>query len=153
MKHEKQYIEQTEKLIEFYKDKKNNPVKEYIITCHNYISELRNLDAIEILDELEYQKLFNQVLNLVDETFRPNTFNSVLNGSNLRLLDSEFIIYILSVQNSLKKPLKWKLLIELNYNFSLLEIRYKIKTKFEQDFTQYAIKNITLSDLWKISIS
>lgn len=152
MIYEKQYIEQTQKLIEFYKDKKNNSIKEYILACHNYISELRNLDTLEIFDELEYERSFNQVLNLVEETFRPNNFNSITDRRNLRLLSSGFILYILSIQKSLKKPIKWNLLIELQYNFSMLELEFKIKTEFKEDFTQHAIKNISLSQLWKTSI-
>jgi len=120
MINELKYIEQTKNLIEFYKDKKNQAVKEYILTCHNYVNELRNLDTIEIFTELEYERIFSQVLSLVDETFRPDQFRSIVNESIVRCLDEQFMIYIIAVQKQLKKPIKWNTLIELQYNFSMV---------------------------------
>ena len=151
MIYELQYYQQTEKLIEYYKNK-NSPIKEYMITVNNYINELRNLDVIEIYNELEYEKAFNQVLELVEETYRPNTFNSIINSDNLRLLSDGFILYIISTKKQLKKPIKWKQLCKLEFKYSLLEIQYKIKTNFTGDFTTFAIENIKLRDLWTTKI-
>lgn len=151
MTYEQAYINQTEKLIDFYKGKKS-PVKEYLIVCHNYIQELRNLDALELLNEIEYEKAFNQVLSLVHETYRPDHFNSVINGAKLPLLDSEFIIYILAVQKQLKKPIKWQLLIDLQYKYSMIRIKWLCKNGFNEDFESFAIKNITLNELFKLKI-
>jgi len=150
MIYEQKYIQETENLINFYKDKKANSIKEYILTCHNYIDELRNLDTIELFTELEYERAFNEVLSLVEETFRPDQLYSVINGANLRLLDDEFIVYILGVQKSLKKPIKWNLLIYLQYNFSMAEIQFNIETGFSKDFTQFAIEKIKLTELFKL---
>lgn len=152
MIYEQKYIQETENLIKFYQDKKAQSIKEYILICHNYINELRNLDTIELLDELEYEKSFNQVLNLVEETYRPNTFNSVIDSRNLRILDAEFIVYILGVQKSLKKPIKWKLLIELQFKYSIVRIKFLCQNGFNFDFESYAIQNITLNDLFKLQL-
>lgn len=150
MIYEKQYLQQTESLIYFYRTKNNPAIKDYILTCHNYINELRQTEIIELIDQIEYDMLFNQVLELVDETFRPNAFNSIITGENLRLLDDEFMIYLLEVKKQLKKPLKWKQLIELNFRFEISKMAYRIETKFCGDFTRHAIKNITLSELWNL---
>lgn len=152
MIYEQKYIQETENLIKFYQDKKAQSIKEYIVTCHNYINELRNLDTIKILDELEYEKAFNQVLELVEETFRPNAFNSIIDNANLRLLDSEFIVYILGVQKSLKKPIRWQLLIDLQFKYSMIRIKWLCENGFNADFESYAIQNITLNELFKLKI-
>jgi len=152
MIYEQKYIQETENLIKFYHDKKAQSIKEYILTCHNYIDELRNLDTIELFTELEYQKAFNQVLGLVEETFRPDQFLSVVNGSIVRYLDDQFILYLLGVQKQLKKPIKWNLLIDLQYNFSMAEMQFNIQTGFSKDFTQFAIDKIKLTDLFKLKI-
>lgn len=151
MIYELPYYQQTEKLIEFYKDKKS-PIKEYLITVNNYINELKEIKTIEIYDELEYERAFNQVLELVHETFRPNAFNSIINGANLRLFSDEFILYILSTQKQLKKAIRWQQLCDLQFKFSMAEIKYKIKNGFNSDFTNFAIQNIKLTDLWTIKI-
>lgn len=151
MKYEAKYLTETSKMIDFYKDKVS-PVKEYILTCHNYISELRGIDLIEIYTDLEYEREFYKVLSLVEETFRPDYFVSVANGAIVRYLDDQFIVYLLLVQNQLKKPIKWNQLIQLQFNFSMIEIQFHIKNGFTEDFTQFAVKNITLSELWTVSI-
>ena len=148
MKYESLYVSQTIKLIEKFKDKNNQSVKDYILTCHRYINELRNLDVIQILDDLEYEHLFFQVLGLVEETYRPDQFRSVCSDRIIRVLDDEFIVYIIGVQSQLKRPLTWIQLCSLQFNFSILEIQFKVKNDFEIDFTQYAIKNIKLKELW-----
>ena len=150
MIYEQKYIQETQNLIKFYQDKKAQPIKEYILTCHNYINELRNLDTIDLFTELEYEKAFNQVLSLVEETFRPDQLYSVIDGSNLRLLDECFIVYICGVQNSLKKPIKWNLLIDLQFNYSMVRIKWLCQNGFNSDFESYAIKNITLTKLFKL---
>lgn len=155
MINEKSYIEQTDKLIEFYKDKKNQSVKEYILTCHKYILELRNLDAIELFTELEYEKSFKHVLSLVEETFRPDYFNSSFygfSGTLVHWLDDEFIVYILGVKEQLKKPLKWNLLIDLQFKYSILRIKWLCENGFTEDFQSFATKNITLIELFKLKI-
>ena len=109
MTNEQKYIRETESLIKFYREKKAQHVKEYILTCHNYINELRSLDTIEIFSELEYERAFKQVMSLVEETFRPDHFNSsfpALSGALVHWLDDEFIVYILGVKKQLKKPIK-----------------------------------------------
>jgi len=152
MIYEQKYIQETENLIKFYQDKKAQPIKEYILTCHNYINELRNLDTIEIFTELEYERAFNQVLSLVEETFRPDQFVSIINGSIVRYLSSEFIIYILGVQKQLKKPIKWNLLIDLQFNYSMVRIKWLCQNGFNSDFESYAIQNITLNELFKLKV-
>lgn len=148
MINEQKYISETENLINFYRDKKNTAIKEYILTCHNYINELRNLDAIKTFTELEYEKAFNQVLCLVEETFRPDQFKSVVSDSLVHWLDDEFIVYILGVQKQIKKPLKWNLLIELQFKYSVVRIHWLVKNGFNSDFESYSIQNIKLTDLW-----
>lgn len=150
MIYEQKYIQETENLIKFYQDKKAQSIKEYILTCHNYINELRNLDTIELLTELEYERAFNQVLSLVEETFRPDQFISIINGAIVRYLSSEFIVYILGVQKSLKKPIKWNLLIDLQFNYSMVRIKWLCQNGFNSDFESYAIQNITLNELFKV---
>jgi len=150
MINEQKYIKETENLIKFYQDKKAQSIKEYILTCHNYINELRNLDTIELFTELEYERAFNQVLSLVEETFRPNTFNSIIDNANLKLLDEGFIVYIIGVQKSLKKPIKWNLLIDLQFNYSMIRIKWLCQNGFNSDFESYAIQNITLNELFKL---
>jgi len=153
MINEQKYIKETENLIKFYQDKKAQSIKEYILTCHNYINELRNLDTIELFTELEYEKAFKQILSLVEETFRPNHFNSsfpTLSDTLVHWLDDEFIIYIFGVKNQLKKPIKWNLLIDLQFNYSMLRIKWLCKNGFNSDFESYAIQNITLNELFKL---
>lgn len=153
MINEQKYISETQKLIDFYKDKKNQAVKEYILTCHNYINELRNINTVEIFTELEYEKSFKQVLGLVEETFRPDHFNSSfysLSDALVHWLDCEFIIYILGVKKQLKKPLKWNLLIDLQFKYSIIRINWLCKNGFTEDFESFAIKNITLTKLFKL---
>jgi len=155
MINEKSYIEQTDKLIEFCKDKKNQSVVEYILTCHKYILELRNLDVIELFTDLEYERAFKHVLSLVEETFRPDYFNSSFSGISNTLvhwLDDEFIVYIIGVQGQLKKPLKWDLLIELQFKYSILRIKWLCENGFTEDFQSFATKNITLTELFKLEI-
>lgn len=155
MINEKNYISETQDLISFYKDKKSHSVKKYILTCHKYINELRNIDAIEAFTELEYEIAFKQVLGLVEETFRPDYFNSVFKGNFGKLvhwLDDEFIIYMLGVGSQLKKPLKWKLLIELQLKYSVMRIRWLCENGFECDFESYSIKNVPLSELFKYKL-
>lgn len=152
---EQKYIQQTENLIKFYKDKNNNSIKEYILTCHSYISELRNIDAIEIYTEHEYKKAFNRVLSLVEETFRPDYFNSsfsALSDTLVHYLDSEFIVYMLGVQTQLKKPIKWNLLIDLQVKYSMVRIKWLCQNGFSEDFERFAIKNIPISELFKLKI-
>lgn len=150
MINELKYISETENLIAFYKDKKNHAIKDYIVTCHNYINELRNLDTIEIFNELEYERIFFQVLSLVEETFRPDQFRSIVTESIVRYLDDQFMIYIISVQKQLKKPIKWDLLIELQFNYSMAKIKWLCINGFNSDFENFAIKNITLTELFKL---
>jgi hypothetical protein len=155
MIYEQKYIQETERLIKFYQNKNVHSIKDYILICHNYISELRNLDAIEIYTELEYERTFRQVLRLVKETFRPDYFNSSFYSFSDKLvhwLDYEFMIYILGVQKQFRNHIGWNQLIELQYKFSMFEIQFKINTGFSKDFTQFAIDKIKLTDLWKISI-
>ena len=130
-------------------------MKEYIKTCHKYILELRNLDAIEIFTELEYEKVFKQVLGLVEETFRPDHFNSsfcLLSDTLVHWLDDGFMIYVLGVRNQLKKPIKWNLLIDLQFNYSMTRIKWLCENGFNSDFENYAIQNITLIELSKTKI-
>jgi len=149
MIYEQKYIQETENLIKFYQDKKSQPIKEYILTCHNYISELRNLDTIEIFTELEYERAFFKVLSLVKETFRPDEFKSIVSDSIVRYLSSEFIVYILGVQKQLKQPIKWNLLIDLQFKYSMIRIKWLCENGFNSDFESYAIENITLTELFK----
>jgi hypothetical protein len=150
---EQQYIKQTDELIRFYKDKKNQSVINYILTCHYYIKELRNIDTIEVFTELEYEKAFKMVLSLVEETFRADYFNSSfseLSDTLVHWLDDEFIVYILGVKEQLKKPIKWKLLIDLQYKYSMARIRWLCINGFTEDFESFAIQNIPISELFKI---
>ncbi len=152
---EQKYIKETKNLINFYQDKKSNKVIEYILTCHNYINDLRNLDAIEIFTELEYDKAFKQVLSLVEETFRPDYFNSsfyTISDTLVHWLDDEFIVYILGVQKQLKKPIKWDLLIDLQFNYSTVRIKWLSQNGFNLNFENYAIQNISLIELSKTKI-
>ena len=150
MKYESAYIGQTGKMIEHLKGKEDPIVKDYLLTCHKFIGELRNLDVIQIYTDLEYERAFNQVLELVEETYRPNQFVSVCSDAIIQTLDYEFIVYILQVKKQLKKPLKWIQLCELQYNFGIAEIKFKIKTNFTEDFTIFAIKSIKLKELWNL---
>lgn len=153
MIYEQKYIQETENLIKFYQDKKAQPIKEYILTCHYYINELRNLDTIELFTELEYERAFSQVLSLVEETFRPDHFNSsfsALSDTLVHCIDDEFIVYILGVQKQLKKPIKWNLLIDLQFNYSMIRIKWLCQNGFNLDFESYAIQNITLNELFKL---
>jgi len=155
MIYEQKYIQETENLIKFYQDKKSQPIKEYILTCHKYISELRNLDTIEIFTELEYEQAFKQVLSLVKETFRPDNFNSsfpTLSHTLVHWLDDEFMVYVLGVQSQLKQPIKWDLLIDLQFKYSMIRIKWLCENCFNSDFEIYAIENITLIELFKLKI-
>lgn len=152
MIYEQKYIKETEYLINFYQDKKAQSVKEYILTCHRYINELRNIDVIGLVDELEYGKLFMSILALVEETFRPDEFVSVIDGTIVRYLDEEFMIYFIGVQSQLRKPIRWNMLIDLQLKFSVEEIKFNISTGFSEDFTQYAISKIKLTDLFNSKI-
>ena len=152
---EQQYIKQTDELVKFYRDKKNHSVINYVLTCYSYINELRNIDAIEIYTELEYEKAFRQVLSLVSETFRPDHFNSSfsqLSDTLVRLLDDEFIVYMLGVQQQLKKPIKWNLLIDLQYKYSMIRMQWLCQNGFMEDFEKFAIQNIPLSELFKLDV-
>ncbi|HZL11682.1 MAG TPA: hypothetical protein VFC65_16990 [Prolixibacteraceae bacterium] len=149
MIYEKQYISQTEQLMEFYKEKQSR-IKEYIVTCHNYISELREMDVMSIYEDTEYEKAFIQLLALVQETYRPDHFISCTSDSLIRIFDDEFIIYMLSVQKQLKKPITWEMLCGLAFNFSIMEIKFKVETGFNSDFTDYAVKKIKLIELWAL---
>jgi hypothetical protein len=147
MIHETQYIKQTESLMKFYRDKPSK-IKEYIVTCHNYISELRDMDAIQLHEDTEYEKAFNQLLSLVQETFRPDHFISCTSDSLIRIFDEQFIVYMLQVKKQLKRPITWKMLCDLAYKYSILEIRFNVETGFNEDFNDFAIKKITLTELW-----
>lgn len=155
MINEQNYISETQNLIDFYRDKKGRFIKEYILTCHKYINELRNLDTIKIFTELEYERAFSQVLGLVEETFRPDHFNSSfskLSDTLVHWLDDEFIVYILGIQSQIKKPIKWKILIDLQLKYSIVRIKWLCKNGFNSDFEGFSIQNIKISDLWMVSI-
>ncbi|HEY5590663.1 MAG TPA: hypothetical protein VIK55_06555 [Paludibacter sp.] len=136
-------------MIEYYRNKKS-PVKEYILACYNYVSELKGLEVIEIFTELEYERSFIQLLSLVKENYRPDHFISCTSDSFIRIFEDEFIVYVLSVSKQFKKLITWNQLCQLEYNFSMLKIRFDVKTGFREDFLPFAIRNIKLLELWTL---
>ena len=152
---EQEYIRQTEELVKFYQNKENLPVKRYILACYSYINELRNIDVMELFTEIEYEKAFRKVLSMVEENFRPDTFNSSftqLQDTLVHYLDDEFLVYMIGVEYQLKKRIKWDILIDLQYKYAMVRIKWLCENGFNEDFEQFAINNIPLVELFKTKV-
>ena len=87
-----------------------------ITVTDQYISELEVYVPNEIIDEYAYSELFRQTLGLVEETFRPDQFDSYLGGL-LHWLDIEFMEWLISHQMELKRRLSWSQVCELQCNW------------------------------------
>ena len=125
---------------------------ETIEFCKKEITQLRELDAVRLYETINRNGAFVNVLSLVEESFRPDHFQSVVSDDYLPVLEDDFMTYLLAVRHQLKKPVKWLIVVELDYKFSMLRMRHLIKHGFETDFVSYAIINIKLIDLWMQSI-
>ena len=144
------YIDETNGLIQYFEGKQSR-MKSYIATCHTYIQELRSSDPVKMQSKIENDQLFIQLLSFVEESFRPDHFISCCSYDYIEVFDADFMNYILYSRKQIKKPLKWKMLCDLDYKFSILRIQFLIKSGFTLDFTDFAIKNIKIIDLWNLS--
>lgn len=91
--------------------------RRYALVADIYIAELETYVPNEIIDDYTYSELFRQVLSLIEETFRPDHFNSVITGELIRWLNFGFIEWLVSHQNELKRRLTWNQVCELQYNW------------------------------------
>ena len=139
-----QYKRETTSLLRFYQGR-DSPVLKYISVTGRYVSELEKRGAPELLDELEYSATFRSVLNLVEETYRPDQFIGL--RGQMRIFSSEFMEYILAVSRQLRRRLRWSELCDLAANYDL----WRMSVKFREDSMDYATKNISLKTLWGIA--
>lgn len=63
-----------------------------------------------------------------------------------------FLIFMYENIHKLKRRLKWTELIDLSYNFDLMELDYNIKNNFKKPFSEY-LKNISLKYLFEFKIN
>lgn len=91
--------------------------RRYASVADIYIEELEYYIPNEIIDEYTYEQVFRQVLSLIEETFRPDHFNSIITGELIHWLDFDFIEWFISHQNELKRRLTWNQVCELQCNW------------------------------------
>ena len=102
---------ETKSLNKFYKNS-DSPVKKYILLTGEYVKSIDNKTPI-----YEYSELFRQVLCLCEETFRPDAFQSYFTDNLIELLQIEFMDWLLSHKDELKRLLTWNQVCELQCNY------------------------------------
>lgn len=88
----------------------------HVPNADKYIAELEAYIPQEIIDDYIYENSFKEVLSLCLDTFRPDQFDSYFGGL-LRVLDQDFMDWLLSHQNELKRRLTWKHITQLHCNW------------------------------------
>lgn len=88
-----------------------------ITVADQYIFELEAYIPNEIIDEYAYEQVFRQVLSLVEETFRPDHFNSIITGELIHWLNFDFMEWLISHQTELRRRLTWNQVCELQCNW------------------------------------
>ena len=94
--------------------------RRYAAVADLYVMELEAYVPNEIIDEYTYEQVFRQVLSLVEETFRPDHFDSsfpALAGTLVHWLDFNFMEWLISRQGELKRRLTWSQVCELQCNW------------------------------------
>lgn len=91
--------------------------RRYASVADIYVAELETYIPNEIIDEYSYEQVFRQVLSLVEETFRPDHFNSIITGELIHWLDFDFMGWLISHQMELKRRLVWSQVCELQCNW------------------------------------
>lgn len=142
------YKRETENLIRYYEGR-DSPVLKYISVTKKYVTEVEKRGFLELLDELEHQNLFQSCLCLLKETYRPDQFFSVLSEGYIKCFSPEFMGYILACRKQLKRKLNWKELCDLYYAYDIWRIQWLLSVHFCGDSLQYAVKNVSLKELWK----
>lgn len=100
--------------------------------------ELEHYIPNEIIEEYTYEQVFRQTLSLIDETFRPDHFDSVVTGELVHWLDFDFMEWIVSHKGELKRLLAWKQLCELQCNW----MGWKLIRMFKPDFPEMTIREM-----------
>ena len=139
------------KSLKRYFDGGNSPVLKYIETVEQYVGELRKVSLEELLDEIEYNRLFQSTLCLVGETYRPDQFLSVWGEKYIRIFSVEFMAYMAEKRGKLTRKLTWSELCDLDYKYEVWRIRWLCENHFCGDSLEYAMKNISLKTLWGIA--
>ena len=79
--------------------------------------ELKSNDILTTIEKVDRDKMFLELLSVVEETFRPDHFNSVITGELMEIFEDEFLIYFSSCIKQLTKPIKWDMLTNICHSF------------------------------------
>jgi len=101
---------------ELYRSRSRFDRNKSLASATAYIEKLEAYVPNEIIDEYTYSDTFKRVLTLIKETFRPDQFDSYFGGL-FHLLEFDFMEWLLSHQNELKRRLAWNQLCELQCNW------------------------------------
>ena len=123
-----------------------SPVERYVNLCETHTLFLQS----NIAEELDYLYLFNEVLSLTKETYRPDHFMGV--RGQIRVFSSEFMEYFLMRSSELTRRISWEQLCSLYLNYDLWRIDWLIEHKFLGDFREYAVSSVSLKMLWNYEI-
>lgn len=129
----------------------DSPVLKYISVVEEYVGQLQKVSLEAILDEIEYNRLFQSTLCLVGETYRPDQFLSVWGEKYIRIFSVEFMAYMAERRGKLIRKLTWEEVCDLDYKYDVWRIRWLCENHFYGDSLDYAIKNISLKTLWGIA--
>ena len=142
MKYSALYARETANLIRYYKNK-DSPVKRYISLCETHIAELES----NTIEEVDYMYLFNEVLSMITETYRPDHFMGM--RGQMRIFSSDFMEYFLARSSELTRRVSWEQVCALSANYDLWRMDWLVACRFASDeFRLYAEKNISLKMLW-----
>lgn len=111
--------------------------RRYASVADLYVMELETYVPNEIIDEYSYSELFRQVLSFIEETFRPDHFDSYFGGL-FHWLDVRFMEWLISHQNELKRLLTWNQVCELQCNW----MWWKVIKMLIPDFPEKTIKEM-----------
>lgn len=125
----------------WYRRNKYNKSRSIAI-ADQYIAELEEYVPNEIIDEYSYSELFKQVLSLIEETFRPDHFNSVFHGGLFHWLDFDFMEWLVSHQMELKRRLTWNQVCELQCNW----MGWKVDRIISPELSELTLKEIWYYD-------
>ena len=121
----------------YYRRNKYNKSRS-IAVADQYIAELESYIPNEIIDEYTYEQVFRQVLSLVEETFRPDQFDSYF-GGRLHCMEFNFMEWLISHQSELKRRLTWNQVCELQCNWMGWNVDRIINPE---------LKELTLKEIW-----
>lgn len=138
----KQFYESETKTLSRKYARGQSPAERYVNLCETHTLFLQS----NIAEELDYVYLFNEVLSLTEETYRPNHFMGA--RGQIRLFSLEFMEYILARSGELTRHVSWEQICSLYVNYDLWRIDWLIEHKFFGDFREYAVSSVSLKMLW-----